>query len=52
MTRAIHGLLTRAASAFAEDGIVPTDIAMQLGAEGYDLTTLDADVERIAATAA
>ena len=49
MTRAISGLLSRAAAAAATDGIVPTDIAMALGAEGYDLDALVTDVERILA---
>lgn len=52
MTRAISGLLSRAASAAEEDGVVPTDIAMSLSAEGYDLSALDRDVERILAARA
>jgi hypothetical protein len=48
MTRAIRGLLGRAAqAALSNDGVVPTDIAMELASEGYDLDNLDMDVERI-----
>jgi hypothetical protein len=48
MTRAIHGLLSRAAdAALSNDGVVPADIAMKLAAEGYDLDSLDLDIERI-----
>lgn len=44
MTRAIRALLIRAAAEYAETGIVPTDTAMALAAEGYDLSRLDADM--------
>lgn len=48
MTRAIRGLLAVAAEeALNNDGVVPSDTAMRLGAEGYDLTRLDRDVERL-----
>lgn len=47
MTRAIRSLLSRCAEAASDGGPVPTDLALQLGAEGYDLSRLDADVERI-----
>lgn len=48
MTRAIKGLLTRAAeAALNNDGVVPADIAMDLAAEGYNTTKLDRDVERM-----
>lgn len=47
MTRAIKALLDRATdAALSNDGVVPTDISMQLAAEGYDLDSLDLDVER------
>ncbi len=49
MSRAIRGLLSRAATAAAEGVPVPTDIAMHLASEGYDLSALDGDVERILA---
>lgn len=46
MTRVIERLLNKATHAAAEhDGVVPTDIAMKLAAEGYDLSALDAEVE-------
>ena len=48
MTRAIKGLLTRAATAALDNGgVVPSDIALELAAEGYDTTKLDRDVERM-----
>jgi len=48
LTRAIKGLLTRATTAALDnDGVVPSDIALELAAEGYDTTKLDRDVERI-----
>lgn len=47
MTRAISALLTKAAREFRLDGIVSTDLSLQLGAEGYDLNKLDGDVEQI-----
>lgn len=47
MTRAIETLLNQATLAAAgHDGVVPTDIAMKLADEGYDLSALDTDVER------
>lgn len=47
MTRAIESLLNKATLAAEQhDGVVPTDIAMKLAAEGYDLSALDAEVER------
>lgn len=47
MTRVIESLLSQAANAAADhDGVVPTDIAMKLATEGYDLSALDAEVER------
>lgn len=50
MTRAIRALLNQAATSAADGDPVPTDIAMKLAAEGYDLTALDCDVEAILAT--
>lgn len=48
MTRAIKTILGRAAqAALSNDGVVPTDIAMELASEGYDIDNLDMDVERI-----
>lgn len=48
MTRAVRALLKRAAeAALNNNGVVPSDIAMDLAAEGYDLDSLDMDVERI-----
>lgn len=48
MTRAIKALLGRAAqAALSNDGVVPTDIALELASEGYDINSLDMDVERI-----
>lgn len=47
MTRGIRGLLIRAARHAVRDGLVPTDIEMQLAAEGYDLSALDRDLHRI-----
>lgn len=48
MTRAIKGLLELAAQeALNNDGVVPTDTAMRLAAEGYDITKLDREIERI-----
>jgi len=47
MTRAIAALLRRCADAAIDGDPVPTDLALQLGAEGYDLSRLDSDVERI-----
>ncbi len=48
MTRAIRGLLGRAVqAALSNEGVVPTDIALELAAEGYDLDDLDATIERI-----
>lgn len=48
MTRAISALLAKAVTAYQLEGIIPTDIAADLAVEGYDLTALDSDVERIA----
>ena len=49
MSRAVRSLLNRAArEAIANGGFaVPVDTQMALAAEGYDLTALDGDVERI-----
>lgn len=47
MTSAISGLLNRAArAAFENSGVVPLHISMDLAAEGYDLDSLDMDIER------
>ncbi len=48
MSRAIKAILGRAAqAALSNNGVVPTDIAMELGAEGYDLDNLYMDIEHI-----
>ena len=48
MTQTISRLLTNAArAAAANGGVVPTDYAMKLASEGYDLDQLDADVEQM-----
>ncbi len=49
MTRAIRALLNQAATSATDGEPVPTDIAMKLAAEGYDLTALEGDVEAILA---
>jgi hypothetical protein len=47
MTRAISALLRKCAEAASDGGPVPTDLALQLAAEGYDLNRLDRDVEAL-----
>ena len=47
MTPAISALLQRCADWAIDGDPIPTDLALQLGAEGYDISKLDADVERI-----
>lgn len=47
MNRALEALLAAAVTEAVEnDGVVSTDTAMKLAAEGYDLSALDRRIDR------
>lgn len=47
MTRSIRALILQACKEYRRDGVVSIDLQTELMSEGYDISQLDREVERI-----
>jgi hypothetical protein len=47
VTRAIRALILKACKEYRQDGVVSVDLQTELMSEGYDISQLDREVERI-----